>query len=64
MALHDDEILRTCACGIAGLSVVTDSLSAIKYASVKPIRDERGLAVDYQVTGGLSEIRQQRSQSG
>ena len=51
MALHDDEILRTCACGIAGLSVVTDSLSAIKYASVKPIRDERGLAVDYQVTG-------------
>lgn len=51
MALHDDNILRTCACGIAGLSVVADSLSAIKYAKVKPIRDERGLAVDYQVEG-------------
>ena len=51
MALHDDDILRTCACGIAGLSVVTDSLSAIKYAKVRPIRDERGLAVDYEVEG-------------
>jgi formate C-acetyltransferase len=51
MALHDDEVLRTCACGLAGLSVVTDSLSAIKYAKVRPIRDERGLAVDYQVEG-------------
>ena len=51
MALHDDHILRTCACGIAGLSVVADSLSAIKYAKVKPIRDERGLVVDYQVEG-------------
>ena len=51
MALHDDQILRTCACGIAGLSVVADSLSAIKYAKVRPIRDERGLVVDYQVEG-------------
>ncbi len=51
MALHDKEILRTMACGIAGLSVVADSLSAIKYAKVKVIRDETGLAVDYQVEG-------------
>mgnify|MGYP003027895513 CR=1 FL=1 len=53
MALHDKErdILRTMACGIAGLSVVADSLSAIKYAKVKVIRDETGLAVDYKVEG-------------
>ena len=51
MALHDREILRTMACGIAGLSVVADSLSAIKYAKVKVIRDETGLAVDYQIEG-------------
>ena len=51
MALHDQNILRTMACGIAGLSVVADSLSAIKYAKVKVIRDETGLAVDYQVEG-------------
>ncbi len=51
MALHDKDILRTMACGIAGLSVVTDSLSAIKYAKVKVIRDETGLAVDYKVEG-------------
>ena len=51
MALHDKNILRTMACGIAGLSVVADSLSAIKYAKVKVIRDETGLAVDYEVEG-------------
>ena len=53
MALHDREenILRTMACGIAGFSVVVDSLSAIKYAKVKVIRDETGLAVDYKVEG-------------
>ena len=50
-ALHDRDIFRTMACGIAGLSVVTDSLSAIKYAKVKVIRDETGLAVDYKVEG-------------
>jgi formate C-acetyltransferase len=51
MALHDRDILRTMAFGIAGLSVVADSLSAIRYAKVKPIRDETGLVVDYETTG-------------
>ena len=53
MALHDRDadILRTMACGIAGLSVVADSLSAIKYAKVKVIRDETGLAIDYKTEG-------------
>ena len=51
MALHDKDVIRTMACGIAGLSVVADSLSAIKYAKVKVIRDENGLAIDYQVEG-------------
>ena len=51
MALHDYAPLRTMAFGIAGMSVVADSLSAIKYATVKPIRDETGLIVDYQIEG-------------
>ncbi len=51
MSLHDKDILRTQACGISGLSVVADSLSAIKYAKVKVIRDETGLAVDYEIEG-------------
>ncbi|MBP3041634.1 formate C-acetyltransferase [Bacillaceae bacterium Marseille-Q3522] len=51
MALHDKEVLRTMAAGVAGLSVVTDSLSAIKYAKVKVIRDENGIAVDFETEG-------------
>ncbi|BFL47532.1 formate C-acetyltransferase [Lactonifactor longoviformis] len=51
MALHDKEVTRWFATGIAGLSVVADSLSAIKYARVKAVRNEQGLAVDYQVEG-------------
>ncbi len=56
MALHDKDIIRTMACGIAGLSVVADSLSAIKYAKVKVIRDESGMAVDYQVEGDFPKF--------
>ncbi|WP_113701229.1 formate C-acetyltransferase [Nonomuraea lactucae] len=51
MALHDYPVKRTLACGIAGLSVTADGLSAIKHARVKVIRDETGLAVDYEVDG-------------
>ena len=51
MALHDRQVVRWFATGIAGLSVVTDSLSAIRYAKVRVLRDENGLAVDYKVEG-------------
>ena len=51
MALHDKNITRWFATGIAGLSVVADSLSAIKYAKVKTVRDENGIVVDYEVEG-------------
>ena len=51
MALHDRDVERTLACGIAGLAVAADSLSAVKYARVKVIRDVSGLAVDYEITG-------------
>lgn len=51
MALHDPEIVRTMGCGIAGLAIVADSLSAIKYAKVYPIRDETGLVVNYRTEG-------------
>ncbi|MEI3391917.1 MAG: formate C-acetyltransferase [Clostridia bacterium] len=51
MALHDKDVFQTMACGVAGLSVAADSLSAIKYAKVKVIRDEDGIATDYEVEG-------------
>jgi len=56
MALHDKDVTRWFATGIAGLSVVADSLSAIKYAKVKVIRDETGLAVDYQTEGDFPKF--------
>ncbi|MGF1687187.1 formate C-acetyltransferase [Photobacterium japonica] len=51
MALMDRDVYRTMACGIAGLSVAADSLSAIKHATVKPIRDEDGIAIDFEIDG-------------
>lgn len=51
MALHDTDIRRSMAFGVAGLSIVADSLSAIKYAKVKPIRDKDGLAIDFEIEG-------------
>ncbi len=56
MALHDDEIIRTLACGIAGISVVADSLSAIKFAKVTPIKDENGIAVDFKIEGDFPKF--------
>ena len=51
MALHDTDVHRLMAYGVAGLSVATDSLSAIKYAKVKPIRDKDGIAIDFEIEG-------------
>lgn len=55
MALHDKEVLRTMACGIAGLSVAADSLSAIKHAKVKTIRNEQGYVVDFEIEGDFPQ---------
>ncbi len=56
MALHDEQIVRTSACGLAGFSVVVDSLSAIKYAKVHPVRNEQGLTVDFEIEGDFPKF--------
>ncbi len=56
MALHDTTVDRFMAFGVAGLSVITDSLSAIKYANVKPLRDENGYIVDFETTGDFPKF--------
>lgn len=56
MALHDRDILRTMACGMAGLSIAADAFSAIKYAKVKTIRDENGVVVDYKIEGDFPKF--------
>jgi len=56
MALHDKDVIRTMACGMAGLSIVADSFSAMKYAKVKTIRDENGVVVDYKIEGDFPKF--------
>ncbi|WP_299495754.1 formate C-acetyltransferase [uncultured Shewanella sp.] len=56
MALHDRDVRRTMACGIAGLSIAADALSAIKYAKVKPIRNAQGIAIDFDIEGDFPKF--------
>ena len=56
MALHDKDVIRTMACGIAGISIVADAFSAMKYAKVKTIRDENGIVVDYEIEGDFPKF--------
>jgi formate C-acetyltransferase len=63
MALHDYAPVRTMAFGIAGMSVVADSLSAMRYAKVRVIRDDSGLVTDYKTEGDFP-VRQQRQSGG
>ncbi len=56
LALHDRDVVRSMACGIAGLSVTADSLSAIKYAKVKPVRNEQGIAIDFEIEGDYPQF--------
>ena len=64
MALHDTQVERLTAFGVAGLSVAADSLSAIKFAKVRPIRNEDGIAVDFEHRGRLPQVRQRRRPGG
>ena len=62
MALHDRDVVRTLACGVAGLSVAADSLAAVKYGKVRVVRDERGLITDFVQEVPEDELPRYRQQ--